>query len=427
MLISIAALVLTGGASGLAAAQTPLEAAQFLGAEYMQSPYHRVLPIAISDGVMLQYLIETPRERMTVIGTEQAKTRIREIHAAAQLRQRSTGGAILGSAKDRTTNLVETPYRIGKTLVNRAGEIDNVGDAALFIPKQVGHVAENLLHGVGELGVTALRITKSASNTKCSGFNCVEKAGSDIWSGVNSLAGKHNASRRLHAEFGTDPQTDYKAYRKQVDRLAYANSYTGTTIKLGAGQAGIDYLSPAFTGVGFVNNAEFVGQYEDAHRQKTFEKKTYATWGADPRAIEGLYKSDAFTKLNRRHLFQALSAIPDKAFAVRLVHDAANSPDRSHTKSHLATTDYIAGLAQSGEIAAYEMNGPMPLIVSRNGTLILPVYADYLTLTPRLENYLQDLRRRSPRAELHVLGHASPNAAQAAKRLGVQLVERRGL
>jgi len=413
--------------SGVTAhAQTPstrtVNAAQFLGPELMQSPYHRVEPLAVADGYMLRYTIQTPHERVIVTGTEQARLRIREIHATETLRQRSTGGEIFNSAKDRTTNLVETPFRIGKTLVNRADDISNVEEAVLFVPKQVGHAAGSLLNGVGELGVTALRITKGAAGTKCSGFNCVGKAGSDIWSGFNSLAGKHNASRRLHAEFGTDPQTDNKAYRKQIDRLAYANSYTGTTIKLGAGQAGIDVISPAFTGVGYVNNAEFIGSYEDAHRQKNREKDAYRYWGADPRAIEDLFKNEAFTKLNRRRLFKALDTLPDKPFAARLLHDVASSPNRSHTQSHLVLYDYIAALTLRGEIAAYINTAQRPLIASKDGTLILPIYSDYLGPSPQLFTELQSLTSQSRKSALHVLGHASPEAKQMAQRQNVQLV-----
>lgn len=400
-----------------------VKAAQFLGAEFMESAHHRVSPLAISDGYLLSYEIETPYERVIVSGTENAKIRIREIQATEILRQRSTGGAVLESAKDRTTNLVETPYRIGKTLVARASEVSNVEEAALFVPQQIGQAAGNLLHGVGELAVTGARITSGVTSTKCSGFGCVEKAGSDIWSGVNSLAGKHNASRRLHAEFGTDPQTDNKAYRKQIDRLAYANSYTGTTIKLGAGQAGIDYLSPAFTAIGYINNTEFVGQYEDAHRQKNFEKKAYKSWGADPRAVEQLYENDAFTKASRRRLFTALNTLPDKAFAVRLLHDASNSPARAHSESHLAVYDYIAALTSRGDIRTYVNVASDPLIISQDGTLIFPIYGDYLELTPALLKSLQDLSSQSHRSALHILGYAGEDVKQAAQRLGVQVVQ----
>lgn len=409
-----------------AAAQTTqrtVDAAAFLGANYMQSPLHRVAPQAVSDGYMLRYTIETPYERVTIIGTEQAKTRIREIQATDVLRNRSTGGAILSSAKDRTTNLVETPYRLGKTLVNRAGDISTVEDAALFVPKQVGQAAGSLLNGVGGLVVTGARITKGAAGTKCSGLDCVGKAGGDIWSGVNSLAGKHNASRRLHAEFGTDPETENKVYRKQIDRLAYANAYTGTTVKLGAGQAGIDYLSPAFTGVGYYNNAEFVGGYEDAHRQKNQEKQTLIGWGANPRAVDNFYKNNAFTKNYRRRLFKALSTIADKIFAVSLFHDAADTAERYRAESQLVTYEYIAALAARGDVTAYVSNAAAPLIVSRDGTLILPVYADYLDWKPQLAATLQDLSKGNSQSALHVLGYAAPDVKRNARQLGVQIVE----
>ena len=402
---------------------TQVNAAQFLGAEYMQSPHHRVLPQAISDGVMLTYTIDTPQQQVSITGTEQAKIRIHEIHATETLRQRSTGGAILDSAKDRTTNLVETPYRIGKTLVNRAGDISNVEEAILFVPEQVLDTAGNLLSGVGELGVTAVRVAKGAAGTKCSGLKCIEKAGSDIWSGVNSLAGKHNASRRFHAEFGTDPQTDNKAYRKQIDRLAYANSYTGTTIKLGAGQAGIEYLSPAFTNVGYVNNAEFVGQYEDAHRQKKHEKVILESWGADPQAIDNFYANTAYTKANRRRLFRALNTLQDKPFAVTLFYGASDIDQRYEADSHVLTYEYIASLAANDEVAAYIANSADPLIALRNGTVILPIYADYLTWSPQLENSLQNLSHSGQRGSLHVLGYAGPRVKQLATQRGIQVVE----
>ena len=425
--ISILAISLLTLSGMTAQAQAPLRhsvnAAQFLGPNFMQSPYHRVHPLALSDGSLLSYVIETPYERVVVTGTEQAKRRIHEIHATAILRQRSTGGAILGSAKHRTTNLVKTPFRIGKTLVNRAGDISNVEDAVLFIPEQVGSAAGSLLHGVGELGVTAARITKGAGRTKCYGFDCVEKAGEGIWSGFNSLTGKHKASRRLHAEFGTDPQTDNKAYRKEINRLAYANSYTGTALKIGVGQAGVDYLSPAVRGVGYVNNAEFVGGYQDANRQKKFEKSTYRAWGANPRAVDDIFNNKAFTKLTRRRLFNALNVIPDKRFSVRLLHDIANSPNRSYTQSQLALYDYIASLTMRGHIGAYINTAPKPLIALKDGTVILPLYSDYLANSPQLTMTLQSLATQNRQSALHILGHASPEVKQTAQRMGVQVIE----
>lgn len=385
-----------------------------------------VAPMATVDGLMLRYTVRTADGPITVIGTEQTKTFIREIQATEALRQRTIIGTMAGAAKDRTTNLVATPYRLTRDLVDRANDVDGPEDALLFVPKQVGGIVGDLLNGVGELTVTGARISKGATGAACSGLGCVEKARDDIWSGVNSLAGKHNAARRLHREFGTDPGTHNEAYRREIGRLSYAEAYTSTTIKLSAGQAGINYVSPAFVAVGYVNNAEFVGQYEDAHRQRNLEKSVLLSWGIEPQEVNEFYQNSAFTKLQRRRLFAALDALPDKSFAAALFRTAAKAHLRHEADRFVATYAYIAALSKDGKIAAYAGSTsptPQPLIVTHDGRVIWPIYADYLTLTPDVRTAFDYLASRSGRGAVHVLGRASQETARQAHNLGLELVE----
>jgi hypothetical protein len=403
-------------------AQRTVDAAQFLGADVLQGPSHRVLPEAVLDGNFIRYNIETSDETMVITGTEQAKIRIREIYATETLKTRSTVGTMLNAVKDRTSNIVETPIRVGATLAERADDVRNVEDAVLFIPKQVGHAAGNLIDGVGELAVTGVRISRGAAGTQCSGVACVNKAGQDIWSGVNSLAGKHNAVRRLHSEFGTDPETENQSYRREVDRVAYADAYVSTSIKLGMGQAGIDYVSPAFTGVGYYNNGEFVGQYEDARRQRNREKEALLGWGAAPSSVEAFYQNRAFTKQNRRRLFAALDIIPDKTFALELFHQSAGIDERHEADSRVAVYAYIAKYEADGDISSYIGTAPAPLFVTADGRHILPVYSDYLTWRPKLENELRRLKSLGQRPMLHVLGAVDEAVTTRAAELSVEVV-----
>jgi len=399
-----------------------VDAAGFLGFEAMQGSSHRVLPEAVREGDFIRYTIETADETMVVLGTEQAKIRIREINATEVLKARSTAGTMLNAVKDRTANIVETPLRVGGALIGRARAIDTAQGAVLFIPEQVGRATGNLINGAGELAVTGVRISRGAPDTQCSGVNCIGKAGHDIWSGMNSLAGKHNAVRRLHNEFGTDPQTDNQTYRRQIDRVAYADAYVSTTIKLGAGQAGIDYISPAFTGVGYFNNGEFVGQYEDARRQRNREKTALLTWGADPNAVAIFYQNPAFTKQNRRRLFAALDMMTDKKFALELLHQSADIDGRHVAESKLATYEYIATYEANGDVASYVGTAPLPLFLTKDGHHILPVYSDYLTWTPELENDLRRLNTISQSPMLHVLGAVDTDVTNRASDLGVEVV-----
>jgi hypothetical protein len=404
-----------------------VDAVQFLSAEFMRSSLYTVDPIAVVNGSMLRYIVRTTDGPVTVIGTEQTKTLIREIQATEALRQRTIIGTMACAAKDRTTNLVTTPYRLSKDLVGRANEINGPQDALLFVPQQVAGIVGDLLKGAGELTITGARISKGTAGTTCSGLGCIEKARDDIWSGVNSLAGKHNAARRLHREFGTDPGTLNEAYRREIDRLSYAEAYTSTTIKLGAGQAGIDYISPAFVAVGSVNNAEFVGQYEDAHRQRNLEKSVLLSWGVEPQQVNGFYQNSAFTKLQRRRLFAALDALPDKSFSVALFRTAAETRLRYEADRYVATYTYIAALSKDGKIAAYAGTSPpaapQPLLVTHDGRVIWPIYADYLTVTPEVKTAFDYLASRSGRGAVHVLGRASQETARHAYNLGFELVE----
>ncbi len=401
------------------AAPVTVDAKTFIGSEFMQSPYHFVAPNALSNGVMLTYIIETPMECMSITGTEQARTRIKEIHAAAILRRRSTPGAILGAAKDRTTNLIETPYRVSKSIIDKGTKINSVTDAVLFLPEYALHVTTQLIEGVKELTVTGVRVSKGAANTQCSGLGCIEKAGADVWSGVNSLAGKHNASRRIHAEFGTDPDTRFQSYRRQVDRLAYAEGYTSTTIKLGAGNAGIDYLSPAFTNVGYYNNGEFVSYYEDAHRQRNKEKKALISWGASPQTVNNFYKNRIYTKIQKRRMFKALSSLPNEKFRTKLFLEASQVKSRDAALPTLRKHEYFAMLSEQEQIERYISSEFKPMVILKNQTLILPIYADYLTWNKDLKILINKLAKGTRPKSIHVLGYATPEVTRNSQKKGI--------
>lgn len=392
-----------------------LNAINFLGEDYMSSPNHQVRPQAFSNGYMLEYEILNNNKIVKVLGTKQTKIYIREIEATEALQKRSTAFAILLSAKNRTTNLVETPIRVSKTIGRLGSEIKTFEDFVMFIPKHSTNAVFQLAKGFGEFGVTIIRITRGAASTKCSGYTCVKKAGTDIWSGFNSLAGKHNASRRLHSEFSTDPETNNKSYRNQIDRLAYANAYTGTTIKLGAGQAGIDYLSDAFMGVGYYNNAEFIVSYEDAHRQRNFEKEILKSWGAETDLVNFFYKNKTYTKKYRRRLFKSLDIITDKAFALDLFNAAAKENNRTIAMSKLRTIEHIAYLTSNRDVHKYLGSPELPVIIERNGLSTLTIYADLIHWTDKFESQMDAIENIDQLSNIDILGYSSLDFKKEAK------------
>ncbi len=425
MMVAVSAHAQTSGAP-----ITTVSAQKFIPANYMQSAHHRVLPNATSNGFSLIYRIETPAGMHVIEGTDRAISRIDEIHATEVLRGRSTIGVVANSAKNRTLNLVQTPVRLLGAVGHEVGEISSAEDAILFVPVQTGNLVGKVAHGVGELGVTGVRIAKGAAGTRCSGFECLERAGKDILSGANSLTGKHDVSRRLHAEFGTNSETDNEAYRKEIDRISYADAYTGTAYKfgLGTGGADINYFSNVVTGTGYANNGEFLISYKDAYRTRNQDKASLAAWGVPAKTIDAFTNNPAYTQTMRTRLVAALRLMNNLAQQARLAVDAAAARTQYDADSYLAAYEYIAKLAAQGELRGLTQTTPVAAAVKTNERLIMPYRADYLQWTEKSQRPVQilanaarqDATRTLP--EIHIIGTASDEFRINAKRMGVNVV-----
>lgn len=408
-------------------AQTNVSAADFIDAAQMESELHRVLPNATSNGFSNTYEIQSPGGLHAVEGTNQVMALIKDIHAADILKQRSTVGAIANSAKNRTLNLVETPIRILGSVGNELSEVETTEDALLFIPMQTGNLIGKFAEGASQLGVTGARIAKGAAGTRCSGFQCAEQIGKDVWSGLNSLTGKHDVTRKLHAELGTSSETTYQPLKNQIDRISYADAYTGTAYKFGLGVNGyrIDHFSQTVTGVGYANNAEFLASYQDADRKQNSDKDDLASWGVSQDTIDALYANTSFSKLRRFRLVEALRAMNSPREQTRLARGAARANSTYNANAHIQAYEYIAAMAARGDYQGLATGAPVAIAVNSSGAMVMPIVTDYLLLTPSSRAPMQMLARlsknRSSRAapEIHIIGTASDEFVREAARLGI--------
>ena len=408
-----------------------LDARNFLPSDLMVGPHHRVLPRVETNGVSNTYIIETPHGNHTVQGTDQAKVRIFEIEATEFLREKTVIGAIGKATKDKTVNLVKTPIRIVGAVGDRIDAVESAQDALFFVPENVGLLIGKLANGVGEIGVTGARIVKGAGSTSCSGLNCVTDIGGDVWSGLNSIVGKHDAANRLHKSVGTNPETRNKALRRQVDRLAYTDAYTGTAYKMGLGvsNANIDYFSPVVTGTGYVNNGEFLTIYKDAYRERNANKERLNSWGISKDDIESLYSNENYTNAMRREINVHLQSFGTPNTRTRLVKIAKNASTPYVAHQNFLTIRYLAKEYGDGRIREIVPESGGAVGVRDNGTLVLPYVADYLQWTPSSErtvNYMSRLKTLSPdyrMSEIHVIGRASDEFKIKAQAMGVNIIE----
>jgi len=406
-------------------------AVDFLGQELMKSDLHEVHEQAWNDGYANTYKIITDRHVYYAQGTKTAKKRIHEIEATDILRKQTPFHAAGGTILDRSANLIETPIRAIAGARARNEEAASVNDKLMMVPTGIGGVLKNLAGGMKELGVTGLRITRGVGGTRCASLGaCVGKAGRDIWSGMNSITGKHEASRLVHRTVGTDPYTDNKVLQNQVDKLAYTNAYTGLGFKVGLANAGIPVLSPYTTGVGYYNNAEFVAQYEDAEKRRNLEKAMLLNqWSLEQSVIDGFYGNKNFTDTTRTQFLQAAAKLNSPDARANAIMDAASSETRYVAESKLDIYRYLSTLDEAGDIDGYVQGSSSAIAATKTGTLILPFTGDYISWTDEIAAPIGQFAalagpgKQYANVEIHILGLSSPTFKQRTEALGVRVVE----
>ena len=426
-------IVFLGAALGMstiafAAPHNTVAAQNFLGLDWMESPVHRVAPQALNNGQINTYIIDTHHGTFHVKGTDQARAFIREIDTAHKLRNKSTVGMVGSALKSRVVNLVKTPLATVKSVGNRIDTVSNVGDAVLLVPRTAIDVSGTVLNGAGEMVYTGNRLLKSASGggKKCQGLGeCLADAGKDVFSGVNSVAGKHNSSRKLHARFGTDSETRNPILKREVDRLAYAESYTKTGFKLFAPNTGFTELDTYRQGVGFYNNTELVANYEDAYRKRDKQRADLEARGIHPDVLNGFYKNKTYTKKQNFALIESLNRLGPAANLSPFIEDAGMVNTAYDAKSCVDRYAYFAKIKNTRGINDFK-DGPTralgPIAITADGHHVMPLKADFLGLTAETDKVVSRLAGFTG-SELHVLGHASPELKRRAQGKGVRLVE----
>ena len=435
-LISVSGLVLAmllGGAPQALAqyySPAPVTAQQnrvllsenFLGREFMQGPLHSVESTTHNDGQANHYRVNSRHGTHMITGTDQTKAFIREIYTADALRKKSTVGTIGSAAGNRVLNLVKAPVKLVGAVGDRLNTIGSVEDAILIAPRTALDVGEKLVTGAGEMVYTGGRLIKGVggSGLRCDGLgNCLNEAGKDILSGLNSVAGKHGAARRLHAQYGTDSETRNPILKKEIDRLSYAQAYTNAGLRLFAPDTGITDLDDYRDAVGYYNSGQTVSKYRDARKPREEQKDRLAARGVPQSLIQAFYKNDNYTKRERLDLISNIETLGPHINLAPLVGDAAKASSPYAAKGYTAQYAYLAGLSQAYGLMDFT-GTTSPIAITSNGQHILTRKADYLEWTPATAQDVAQLSRlRNP--EFHVIGHASEEVKHRAQSQGVRV------
>ena len=415
------ALLLGLEATAFAASSTSLPAEDFLGPEWMESALHRVSPEARNDGRINSYTIETHHGTFFIDGTHQAQMFIHEITAAEDLTQRSTAGAFGQAVQERVVNFVKTPIDVIGSIGERIDTVSSVEDAILLAPRTTMDVGEQLINGVGEAAYTGKRLLKKVGDgSSCQGAaECIAEVNEQAIKGLNSLTGKNRAARKIHAEFGTDSETQNPILQREVDRLSFTQSYTKTGIKLFLPDKGVSGLDEYLSAVRFYNNGETIAFYEDRHRYREDQKERLEDRGLSRELLRTFYRNPSFTNRERIAFVDSLESFGTQPNLEPIITKAAMAPTRYEAVALIDRYRYLSAVFADNNFEAF---ADTSIIATQDGRHILTIKADYLDWTAESSDSLAPLVNYK-KPEIHILGHASPSFKRNANKQGISVIE----
>jgi len=226
-------------------------------------------------------------------------------------------------------------------------------------------------------------------------------------------------ARKLHAEFGTDDETQNKILQREVDRLSYTRAYTKTGIRLFLPDKGVETLDDYLDAVGFYNNGETVAHYTDRHRPREDQKERLEDRGLPRELIRTFYRNPSFTNRGRISLVDSLERFGHEANIEPIIERASLVTTQYEAAAFEHRYRYLAAVFATNNFQAFNDTS---IMTTQDGRHIQTIMADYLNWAPMTENMTQNLSSFR-NSEIHVLGLASPEFKRSAHSKGVRVFE----
>jgi hypothetical protein len=399
ILLALAFAALVAPASAQATAfetGVPLPAIEFLPAELLQGPCHRVRDTVVTDGYLAHFKIDTDFGTFSAIGTPQAKRRIAEAGAIRKLVETSKGDLFAEGLK----RSVEQPIDAVKNIVTRP--VDSIKQA----PKTVGHFFGKVGSAIGR-GVNKVVDDTSGDKPKPS----AGEVGAGIGETAKNAAGFDKARLDTAKQLGVDPYSDNARLQEEMDKVTWAFFAGGLPLRLGAALAsgGASIALTATNMVGIPEDTYALTQSELALR----DQRALEAMGVTTGDIDAFQIQSALSTTRRHRIVTALQAMPTtkgRGNAIRLANACA-SPDQAEFLANAIALLAERQASGAADYASLKVIGRLPGAVTTAGELHVPAPVDHVTWTEDVATFAsRDDLGPEPRLLVHT-GRLSPAAA----------------
>ena len=369
---------------------TPVKAV--LGAAASGSNY-RVREPVTTDGLLRIYTVETQYGTFTVYGDAMLLQRRRELAALAALDKQSHSKAFENAL-----------IRAGTAPIELAGDL---------ITKP-GATVKRTLSGIGEVFG---RVTSGVAN-----------AGKGPDSTINSALGVSAAKRKIAADLGIDPYTDFVPLAQRLDEFARASALGGLAVKAGIsfipGAAGTA-LSATSTmhGLGSLVRDKTPAQLLDINRARL------SKLGVPRAPIDRFLSNAQYTPADQTVISGALQQLRGVKDLGLYVDRLAQANRRDLAVFMRTRTEMIAAYQQrTGAIVRIVSVRGIPLTAQRDGSIMFLGPLDTVSwnalVSKTFAAVTPAIRKTGSKGELvlSITGEATPLSQRKLKQLGWSIV-----
>ncbi|MCB1077441.1 MAG: hypothetical protein KDM64_06390, partial [Verrucomicrobiae bacterium] len=367
--------------------------ADLLEPAWLRSDLHIVEPEVVTENGLDRFIVRTTHGVEVVHGNELVRKRIREVHAAAALDEKTLAGA---AVKGVVNEGIDSAKTLGGALRKPVRTVFN-------IPKGVASIAKRSVGSVENKAKTDGNYTGGPIKD---------------WFQISE------SKLELAAKLGVDPYTDYEPLAKELSRLSGTSAVSGIGLRL---------LVPGDGIIGAAEAGEQARQLNDVFAtapSQLFQEnvRLLGELGISKERSVQFLGSPIYSPADQSLIVRTLAEIGQPAGVAELLDAAETVEDRDQGFLFRRSMELLKRYHESGSpVAKWANFAGYPAVVTEGSRLVLPVYSDHIYWSAAAAGATDALAAAQKElgcqaTELLVTGIASSRLSQELKARGIQII-----
>lgn len=386
-----------------------LEPDDFLPAELLRGPHHRVGGIVRNDGYLNYYTVQSEFGEFEAVSTAMLKTRVGEIEALAALDELSKTEVFTKAAAEAGLKQLQTIKEFATRPVA----------TVKGIPGGVGRMFKRYSRQASEAVETAQEFVAGDEDGDDGGPGGDESSSDKAIELTETYFGVGKAQRAWARKLGTDPYSSNQVLQAAIKEVAWAERLG----KFGMGFAGV----PKIPGADIISDVNEAVWSKDPYELKDLNRSRLAATGASDELIEIYLESHRLTPSQQTLLTAAIAELDTVAGRDGILRQSLRLDGETEINFFIKSVTMLAWYhLNRTPLEAVKTYAAVPVGVTGDGNTVMLFAVDHLYWTESIAAAASNYARQAiaeTETEVWLLGTASQRCKAELAALGLTVYE----